>query len=253
MRACVAIPPTFDLYPFEPVITGLKAMGCTVVQPHQSLDADFLVNWSPWNGSRRQAIQKHFADHRKPVIVMENGWLPLIHGKRYYQAALNGWNGTGQFVACGAGRWESWEVGLKPWKRATDRPVVLVIGQRGHPSDDRTAALDWHLRLPILDVPPERVIRRPRETTRPLFQDMEAATEAHVWTSNAAAECIIHGVPVIQHGPNLMVSALATRPGQALYRGERTREFRRLAWAQWSAEEIATGEPFRGLLAMSAV
>lgn len=253
MRACVAIPPTLDLYPFKSVIDGLKAMGCTVTQPHQSLEADFLVNWSPWVGSRRAAIQKHFADQGKPTIVMENGWLPVIHGRRFYQVALNGWNGTGQVLECGPSRWDSWEIQMREWKPPTANPVVLVIGQRGHPHDSRTAAPDWHQTLPILDVPIDRVIRRPRETLRPLLQDLAAATECHVWTSNAAVEAIIHGVPVVHHGPNLSVQALTSRVSEPLYRGDRKPEFARLAWSQFSASEIESGHPFRALLAMSAV
>lgn len=232
---------------------GLKAWGYEPVQSHVSLDADILVTWTPWRGSRRAAVADHFARQKKPVIVMENGWLSPVQGEPTYQVALDGWNGTGKIATPpdpvgGCRRWECFNVPLAPWKASTQDPVALVVGQRGMSNDDRNAPLEWHrdLNLPIEE---ERIIRRPRECMRPLVQDLAVATEVHVWSSNVASWAVVCGIPVVQHGPVLMVSRLASRPGEPLTRPDRTLEMRRLAWAQFTAGEISAGAPFQLLMA----
>lgn len=241
---CLAIPPVDDLYPWRAAEAGLKRLGLAVYKGHEAM-ADLVVTWSPWNGSRRQALQCHYNGAGKPVIIMENGWLSPIQSVPHFQVALDGWNGTGRFPAGGPERRRGWAAPPIPWRDNPDGHV-LVIGQRGHPSDQRTAAPGWHMTLGPFDRP---VIRRPRDATRPLLADLQGAREVHVWTSNAASHAVMAGIPVVHHGPNLMVATLASRPGQPLFRGDRTAELDRLAWAQWTAAEISTGEPFARLLA----
>ena len=242
MRACIGVPPLED-YPHRSLVAGLSRLGYSCEFGRYSMGADLLVVWSPWNGSHRQMLQKHFAENGKPVIVMENGWLSPLRGTAYYQVALDGWNGTGRFVAGDDSRWNDLQIFHAPW---VDRQgPILVIGQRGHPNDLRTAPLDWHMKLPVSS---QNVIRRSRASLRPLAADLSLASVCHVWSSNAASHAVVAGVPVIQHGPNLMVSALASRPDSPLFRGERRAELARLAWAQWNAVELESGEPFARLL-----
>lgn len=236
------MPPLED-YPHRSLVAGLSRLGYSCEFGKGSMAADLLVVWSPWNGSHRQLLQRHFVTNGRPVIVMENGWLSPIRGVPYYQVALDGWNGTGRFVTGDAARWESFDLAESPW---TDREGhVLVIGQRGHPWDNRTAPLDWHAQLPV---DAKNVLRRPRATSRPLAADLAGACVCHVWSSNAASHAVMAGVPVIRHGPNLMVAALASQPAEPLFRGERQAELSRLAHAQWNPSELETGEPFARLL-----
>jgi hypothetical protein len=242
VRACLLVPSSAE-YPYGAIVAGLHRLGCTI---ERSADADLLVTWSPWKGTMREAVARQFARNGKPVIVAENGFLSPLGGKRYFQLALDGWNGTGRFPAGDAMRWRRWGLPLLPWRRRGDQ--VLVIGQRGHPEDDRTATQTWHLRVEIETTLP--VLRRARGSTVPLEYDIADAAECHVWTSSAASWAVIAGVPVIQHGPNLMVSELASRPGDDLRRpGDRQAVLERLAWAQWAEDEIHTGEPLARLLA----
>lgn len=245
--ACLAIPPVDDLYPWKAVRAGLEQLGLQVVMGGDGiLDADMLVVWSPWNGSRRQALQFNYTRAGKPVIVMENGWLSPIRNIPFYQVALDGWNGTGRFHTYGHSRWQRWNIRALPWIHRTG--PILVCGQRGHPSDERTAPPDWHANVQIGGIDPHLIIRRPRGATRALVDDLAIASEVHVWSSNAASWSVVAGIPVVQHGPNLMVGAMASSPGHPLYRGDRLPELERLAWAQWDQTEIMAGHPFANLL-----
>lgn len=243
--AFLAIPPVDDQYPHKAAREGLRALGVDLVQDPAA--AETLITWSPWNGSIRQILANMFSDRSLPVIVMENGWLSPMDGFEYYQVALDGWNGTGRFYAGGAQRWRSFGMPLQPWR---DGPATaLVVGQRGHPYDDRTAPPAWHERLSL---PGKHVLRRGRELAG-LPVDWSAIGECHVWTSNFATQALLAGVPVVQHGPNLMLSDLASRPGEPLRRPDREEVFAPLAWAQWRAPEIATGKPFLRALEFHAI
>lgn len=248
MRAFFAVPQS-DAYPWQAITEGLQQIGYSptreVVGLH-SPDHNFglMVTWSPWVGSYRKQIADGFAKAGKPVIVIENGWLSPIDGVPYYQVALGGWNGTGSYPVGDGSRWASWGLKPAPWRRGGH--FALVIGQKGHPADERTAKPGWERAMRLRR---RSVVRRSPLDPTPLVGALEGAACCHVWSSNAASWAIMAGVPVIQHGPNLMVSDMASMLGERRWRGDRLPVLERLAWAQWSQSEIATGEPFRRLLA----
>lgn len=179
-------------------------------------------------------------------MVAENGWLSPIRGQRFYQLAIGGWNGTGRFPAGGPERWRSWGVELTPWRR--DGRHVLVIGQRGHPHDNRTMPLGWLDSVAIATDRP--MIRRRRDEPTPLLEQLRGAWCAVTWTSNAAAHALVAGIPVFYAGPNLMCAELA-RPGldiESPVYPEREPVLDRLAWAQWTETELSDGTAWRHLL-----
>jgi hypothetical protein len=245
MKAFVGIPPVAELYPYGAVCTGLRTMGVDLLPASNPLDGDLLVTWSPWKRSRREAIYLHYQREKRPIIVMENGWLSPLNRSYFYQIARDGWNGTGYFADLGTHRWNAWGVECKPWKAHDLERVALIAGQRGHPWDDRSSPPGWHEKVQLPGLPEHRIIRRPRDASVPLDVQLGIATELHTWSSNAASHAIVAGVPVIQHGPNLAVAALASRPGEILRCPDREAELARLAWSQFRADEIATGEPFQ--------
>lgn len=240
MRACLAVPAALE-YPHAALVAGLKRCGYEITLDQR---ADVLVTWSPWRRSKREALASIFAKSDRPVIVAENGWLSPIDETRYFQLARNGWNGEGSFPIGPPGRWRRWGIEPAPWRWSGDH--VLVIGQRGLPDDPRTMPTGWFMRVPIVTRLP--VIRRAPSCGAPLSLQLADAAECHVWSSNAAAWAVLAGVPVVQHGPVLMVSELASPPGVPLRRPYRGHVLERLAWAQWSETELATGEPFARLL-----
>lgn len=241
MRAFLAVPQA-DPYPWRAICDGLAALGIEPTRDAPPERADILVTWSPWKGSSRYNFAKAFAAEGKPVIVIENGWLSPID-QPYFQIALDGWNGTGRFLAGDGSRWALWGLTPAEWVERPQR--ALVVGQRGLLQDDRTCTPKWHR---TVDVGCPHAIRRCRDAPWPLAKDLAIASHVHVWTSNAASHAIMAGLPVVQHGPNLMVSELASRPGEPLRRPDRIPVLERLAWGQWGVDEIAGGEPFRRLL-----
>lgn len=241
MRARVLIPHTPE-YPWQEVERGLKSLDIGITDHG---DENILITWSPWVGTLRDGVMREFQAFQKPVIIMENGWLSPIQGKAFYQVALNGWNGTGRFWPGNDERWLSWRINLAQW-RLNVSGTCLIIGQRGHPFDPRTMPTGWFETFTPKDE--RRIVRRPRDASRPLRADLDEADVVHTWSSNAASWAVVAGVPVVQHGPNLMVSALASAPGAPLCLNPREPVLERLAWAQWDSDELATGEPFYRLL-----
>ena len=237
MRRAYALVPPLDEYPHAEIRAGLEHAGFAL---HDGLDADVLVTWTPWLGSFRASIADAFAASGRKVVVIENGWLNPIAGQPMFQIAMDGWNGGGRFAPSDdASRWDAWNVPLAPWtKRAGG--YDLVVGQRGHPTDRRTAPPMWH---ETVDIGSPSVLRRGRNVVRPILQDILGADTVHVWSSNAASWAVCLGVPVVQHGPQLMVGDLASRPGEPLVTPERLPVLRRLAWAQWADTELAAGAP----------
>lgn len=245
-RTALVMIPERDAYPLASVQRGLTALGIAVVPDHA---ADLLVTWSPWLGSPRRAAQANFEASSRPVIVLENGWLSPLSGMPFYQIARNGWNGRGAFLAGTGERWASWRMTLAPWRR--DGPhTALVVGQWGHLFDKRSHLPGWHREV---DLPPNWLaIRRDKGESGPIEAALAEVSRVVVWTSGVASWAVLAGVPVHYCGPNLMVAALAA-PGLDLDQPvtpEREPELERLAWAQWNAAEIATGEPFARALAL---
>lgn len=244
MRALLMVPHRPE-YPAKAVADGLRRIGWKLADG--IADADFLITWSPWQGSHRETIFRRFQG--KPRLVMENGWLTPINGVRYFQLAFDTWNDPGaRFSQGDSSRWAKWGVPLWPWRGEHPDRIALVIGQRGHPTDPRTAKRDWHERVPIM--PGWNAVRRGRNDKQTLEEQVAVADRMVVWTSNAASYAVVHGVPVHFVGPTLMVKELA-RYGLDLdepAKPEREPVFERLAWAQWNEAELAGGEPFARML-----
>lgn len=240
--AAICVPDIPEHYPFRALQTGLTRLGYLPTPDWQRADA--LLTWSPWLGSHRAALAETYRLSGRPVIVCENGWLQPIRGRTFYQLAFDSWNGTGSYPVGGPDRWASWGVDLMPW-RADPLGYSLVIGQRGHPIDDRTAKPGWHETVHVEGL---RVRRRARDCAIPLEVDLAGARDVHVWTSNAASWAVINGVPVIQHGPNLAVSELASRDPARYAFPDRLGVLERLAWSQWDIGALASGEALAWLL-----
>jgi hypothetical protein len=107
----------------------------------------------------------------------------------------------------------------KRLSRLTDRRLVI----RRHPGPDKTEPYDA----------------------------LRGAWAAVTWGSGAGIKALSVGVPVFHEFPS-WIGAPAARLGiediEKPWLGDRLPMFQRLAWAQWTLAEIASGEAFRCLL-----
>jgi hypothetical protein len=123
--------------------------------------------------------------------------------------------------------------------------------------------LNWQLdvvkRLRAITNRPIRVRPHPGngEHKRPLVEDLGNACAVVIWSSSAGVQALVAGVPVVCEAPWWICKSAAadayvefSMPAgvASLLTSYRLAALRRLAWAQWNVDEIASGEPFRYLL-----
>ena len=172
---------------------------------------------------------------------------------------LNHHNGAGEWPIEYDDRWRD-QFGhlVKPWRDYPDNGHILVLPQRGIGPPGVAMPRDWPLKIMkrLQSTLTDRQIRLRKhpggnKTPKPLEADLEGAYACVTWGSGAAVKALIAGVPVFYEMPG-WIGRDAARYGitniNDLYTGDRTHFFRRLSYAQWLPEEIASGVPFKRLL-----
>jgi hypothetical protein len=255
-------------YRHEAFIAGLKAAGYTVI--HQAVGkvepGDVLVIWNRYGSNEQLADQ--FEARGGRVLVAENGYIGRdAQGRQHYAIAEHGHNGSGRWPAGDAQRWAGLNVELKPW-RGDGSHVLLCpnrpFGMRGfempvHWVNDTLTALRQYTRRPIR-VRPHPGNWQAQAPQTPLADDLANAWAVVIWASSAGVHALAAGIPVICTAPHWIckdaafdgVNALAGDMDSPFLRmgmtATRQAAFERLAWAQWTVDEIAAGVPFVHLL-----
>jgi len=234
--------------PVAEIVAGARRFGeVTTDLPERFTPDDVLVIWSPFRASWRAPVFAAAKAGGSRVVVMERGWLASIGGARYFQVALDGWNGGGRFLPGGPERWRSWGVPLRDWRR--DGSHVLVIGNnRRHTTrDPRRTPMGWAESVTFDS--PRPVLRRLTRKRIPLDAQFEDAWCTVVWSSTVAIKSILAGVPAFYCGPTLIGGDLAKAGLDVEHpvTPDRDPVLERIAWCQWTAEEVAGGEPFARL------
>lgn len=220
-------------YRRDAFVAGLMAIGGRQVGARQ---ADVLVIWNRYGHSAHEANACEARGGR--VLVAENAaWGNGFLGRKWYSLARDVHNTAGKFPLGNPERWDSLGVELAPWRAPGGEVVGLLqrgIGPRG------TA-------MPVGWIPPgcTRIRRHPGKAERvPLEADLARASEVRTWGSGAAIKALMLGIPVVSYMPNWVGEQDNTDAG-------RLAMFRRLAWAQWTLEDISNGLPFARLLEMA--
>ncbi len=192
-------------------------------------------------------------------MVAENGYLGGPGGP-YVALAVGGHNGAGRWPVGSPERWARLGVVLKPWRR--DGGHVLVCPSRGlgmnpMPKDwtERTVAA-----LRALTDRPIRVRAHPgnwklraEHHSATLARELEGAWATVIWASSAGVKSLIEGVPVICTAPHWICAEAAGRRLEDIESPpmpDRLPAMHRLASAQWTLDEIASGAAFRALASM---
>lgn len=251
MRAHVAVREA-PLYRRDAFCAGLRACGYEIGPAHERpTSADLLLIWNRYG--RGHELAKRYEAAGATVVVAENGYLGREwRGQSWYSLAL-GWNaGAGRWPVGGAERAAMFHV--EPWRRGGG--YALVLAQRGIGTAPIAQPAHWHKRAALqLERMGYRVVVRDhpgaKQHNESLYAQLDGADCVVTWASGAAVKALLHGVPVF-HGLPQWIGASAARPwGKPLpeaYRGDRSEFLTRLAWAQWTVEEIGSGAAFRHLL-----
>lgn len=249
-------------YRHEAFCSGLRAIGLQVTSAMhwQPQSSDLLVIWNRY--MERHDCAERFEKAGGRVLVAENGYLGKDWNRGCWYALSEGnHNGAGRWTVGGPERWRKYGMPLAPWRR--DGKHVLVLPARGigppgvaQPGGFNTQ--DAWIEATVAAV--EKLTDRPIVVRRhpgsfmaekPLAEDLRDAWCAVTWGSGAAIKALFDGVPVFHGMPNWIGAPAALPFGADIehpFLGDRLPMFERLMWAQWTGDEIASGEAFRSLL-----
>lgn len=257
MRRAFCLIREYPVYRRESFIRGLRACGFDVrlAPPDPDIGpGDALVIWNRyghWHDMASQVQQKGGS-----VIVAENAYLGVDRAdRRRYALANGGHNGSGAWPMGGPERWDELGIQLKPWR--TEGEHVLVAPNRSFGMPGFIMPPNWHENvLQRLRMATDRPIRvRPHPGNgppkKPLIEDLVGAWAVVIWSSSVGCEALVEGIPVICEAPWWIAKGAALKSIKDLETKDlpdRLPALRRLAWAQWTVEEIERGEPFQHLL-----
>lgn len=243
-------------YRRDAFVAGLQRAGYTLVD---SLAAgptsakDLLIIWNRYGMFEQRANQ--WEGQGGTVLVAENGYVGKdAEGLQYYALAMHGHNGSGWFPIGDEDRFAQLNVTLKPF---VDRPTgyYLICGQRGIGSRSMASPPNWHehaknfLQGHRKSVPVKtRLHPGNNAPTTPLEDDFSNAAVCVIWSSSSGVKALIEGIPVKYDAPHWICEGAATKLRSVEVKRDdaaRLQALQRMAWAQWSVAELATGEPFK--------
>lgn len=204
---------------------------------------------------------KQYHRRSREVLVAERGYL----GDRLATWTSLGWNGlNGRAVFAAQGdegqRFERhFGPALKPWSRR--KGYALIVGQvPGDMSCEGVNMEAWYVKAALameergytvgFREHPAAVRRGLRVRALPdkriggtLEDALSVATVAVTWNSNCGVDAVLSGVPVIACDPGAMCWDVAAHGLDAeIVRPSRDAWAARLAWTQWTIDEIESGE-----------
>lgn len=237
---------------------GFKVWSASEMRPGPG---DAIICWNRYL-AYEQALQR-YERAGALVIIAENGYIGTDEsGHHLFALSLNQHNGAGTWPEGGPERWAALGMELRPWRSLPSRGRIVVLCQRGFGSAGVAMPKTW----------PEDVEKRLRaQTHRPIYVRKHPGPVDHgpgliaeitgcycavTWGSGSAHKALLAGYPVIADMPNWIgqpataaslydVDACVSAPVD-----RRQGMFERLAWAQWSAAEIASGEAFKRYLTL---
>jgi hypothetical protein len=220
-------------------VEGLERLGYKVEHglTREPREGDLLCTWNRIHEG--DEVARIFTDRGLPVIVTENAtWGNDFAGKRWYTLTRDFHNVANTFPVDGPERFDSLGVGLGDWR--SDGETVVLASRGIGPAAYRMPA-GWASRQGRVRAHPGRFPERAKQ----LREDLANCGKVVTWGSGAAVTALIWGIPVESHQPQWIAAQENTDAG-------RLEMLHRLAWAQATHEEIASGEPFARLLNFTA-
>lgn len=251
---------------------GLRRHGWTV-EAHTDYNpepCDLAVVWGV--GGRRGAILESQRLNGARTLVLERGYM----GDRFawVSAGFDGLNGRADFCVEPDPGPERWTLLFAPLAKANWHPGsrwVLLVGQV--PGDasvkGRVELSSWYAwaaarvrevtSLPVAFRPHPVAVERGQRTPLPegcvwaegsLATVLKGARCVVTYNSNTAVDAVLAGVPAIACDEGSMAWAVTGHdPGQVAHppTPDRTAWLQRMAWCQWSREELADGTAWEHL------
>lgn len=253
----------------EAFMTGLAAIGYEVTdrEPRQPVrPGDVLVTWNLKPGMAELAAR--FEAAGGTVLVAENGYIGADEtGRQHYALARHAHNGAGSWYSGGPERWRALGLPIEPWRASGGH--ILILPNRGigqpwscPPGGERgevwAAAVARELahrtRRPVrIRSHPGHWKRLPAHPDVSLARDLEGCWAAVIWCTSAGVRALLAGIPVICLAPHWICKSAAGSDLASIERpfmddAARQAALERMAWAQFSLAEIASGMPFRLLV-----
>lgn len=217
---------------------GLERLGYEVKHEltREPREGDVLVTWNRIHAA--DEVARIFEARGLPVIVTENAtWGNSFAGRDWYTLARDYHNVAGCFPVGDSSRWDSLGVELEPFRTEGE---AVVLASRGIGPYAYRMPRDWASKQQ------GRIRAHPGQgTAKPLREDLANCCRVVTWGSGAAVKALMWGIVVESHQPRWIAEQGNTEAG-------RLAMFRRLAWAQHTMQEIASGEPFARLLQFTA-
>jgi hypothetical protein len=226
---------------------GFEACGYSTIEQMQyrPKEGDVLLIWN--RNKNREAIAKRYEEAGAIVLVTENGYIGKTKA-----LAIGHHSGAGKWYQGQEDRWKALDVELKPWRE--DGEHILVLPQRSIGEEGVAMPRGWETKI---EQHLRKVTRRPIRTRKhpgkdksappTLEDDLSGCWAAVTWGSGAGVKSIISGVPVFHQLKNWIGASAATTEMniENPWMGDRMPMLRRLAWAQWTWDEIKSGEAIR--------
>lgn len=214
--------------------------------------SSLLIVWNRYGVFDAQARQ--FIKAGATVIVAENSYLPMRNTKKAFALSLWHHNGAGKWPKMDS-RADLLDVELKPWRSSGSN--ILILPQRGIGPPGVAMPRAWPEDIQNrLKKRPIRMRKHPgMNDVKPIEQDLDDARCAVVWGSGAGLKALCQGVPVFHEFPKWIgrfgghfgIDCIGDNDLPALM-GDRELMLDNISRAQWTVEEVKTGEPFARLL-----
>lgn len=224
---------------------GLQRLGYDLADESMTpVAGDLVVMWNRYGGFNARAEQ--FEAVGGVVLIAENcpfgnDFLGGSFSLARTHVAMTGgvWNRGPD------DRWDGWGMKLEGWRDSGGDTVVLDQRGIGHPTVASPSGWADGVARNIGG----RVRRHPGSgaPVLPLREDLRRASAVVTWSSAAALQALMLGVPVWYQHPSF-AGNIAAAPfwqwpaGRRCDDGLRLEAFRRLAWAIWTIPEIESGD-----------
>lgn len=231
---------------------GLTAAGFELVDKlARPGPGDVYLIWNRYTGTHETATAVEAAGGR--VLIAENGLLGKEwRGQIWFALAESHHAGAGRWREGGPERWDGWKVEMAAWRHGGE---TVIFGQRGYGEPNVRAPDLWAESAKGRFGGRIRAHPGTAKNGPTLEQDLAKAGQVLTWNSGAALKALLLGVPV-WYEFDQWVGARAALPfsvwGAEPKRddADRLAMFRRLAWAMWTEDEIASGAAIRSALAL---